>query len=149
MQAQPRSTYVMNELAFEVDARPIADKTMHRLQIATPDGGAIALVICRLPQPHGTLAEVVERQLAREQAAVLGFRCIDVRAARAGGGDAVATRVRYREAETEGYQVDLYCCHGGVLFRIGVTSRLCDRDAADACLAGVAASLVFREEGAA
>jgi hypothetical protein len=135
----------MNELAFELDAQPIADKTMHRLEVAT-EAGTVALVVCRQPQPRDLLlADAVERQLLREQAAVLGFTRIEVTTSRIGPVEAIETRIRYREDEIDGYQTDLHCFHGGVWFRIGATSELRAREAADACLSRVAATLAFRD----
>lgn len=133
----------MNEMTFDVDGAGLRDVTLHRIELSTP-GGGVALVVARREADATTsLDAAVDAQLRREQAAVLGYHELARRAVDVAGVDGIEVELRYRAADSDGYQVDLHFLHRGILFRIGATSRLDNRDATNACLKTVLETLSF------
>lgn len=136
--------YYTNELTFEPNV-DLHDSTAHRLEGKGHDGPVRVLVL-RAKSPAGSrLDEVVERQLRKERVAVEGFEILGSRAVEAAGVPALDISLQYVAGKSDCYQRDLHFMRDGVLFRLGSTGTMQDRDTVDDVVDRALSSLRWRD----
>jgi len=133
--------YYLNEGSFELGDDGVVDVTVHTLDVEA-FGTNLRLMVERAPFPGGSLAAFSERGVALLGERLRGYALLGTResegatefCARYLGDDGGASYLRYAHVATS----------GGVL-SFSVTAPIAKRDAGDAFMDEVLASLRFRD----
>lgn len=137
----------MDEGAFELPEGALSDRTLHVLEGDLPGGAPLALVVHRAPFPPGkTLRELVLSRITRERDKLPGHTVVDERERSWGGAPALEIASHYRQGDEVIYQRQAHLALGDTWIYFALSAPHAEREACDAGLDHVRASLRLRSE---
>jgi hypothetical protein len=126
---------------------PFIDRTLHVLEGDLPGDAPLALVVHRAPFPPGkTLRELVLSRLTRERDQLAGHAVIEEREAAWAGAPALEISSHYRQGDEVIYQRQAHLMLGDTWLYFALSAPYAEREACDARLDTLRASLRLRSE---
>jgi hypothetical protein len=141
-------TYYTNWAAFDLPDVPFVDRTTHCLELLDPEHLGVLLVVVRETFPEGkTLRELAAGRVAEEMARIRGFTLLSNEQGEWSGMPAVEVTSRWRHEGRAIYQRQAHLALGDSWTYFSVNGPLEHKDACDAYMARIRASLQPRSDG--
>lgn len=140
------SVYYMNEAAFELPDAPVVDSTVTMLEMKTPSGSELRLLVQRFPLEVGkSLREVVTSHVGQASRTLRAHAVLFDREVEVGGVPAIDVAARWRGGDEMIYTRQAHVALGGTWLVLAVNAPLEEREVCDEYLNRVLGTLRFRD----
>ena len=138
----------MNDGAFHLPDVGFVDRTVHVFEAPLDGDDELGLLVCRTKIPPGkSLRDVVAAHVKHERARLGGYTILEERDAEYSGAPAIDVRSRFRHEGAVVYQRQAHLAAFGTWLLFAMSAPLAMREACDAHVDAILASLRLRDAG--